>query len=161
MLQRQLSHFVLSSVRLRARVRVRVTLRLAVYRQSVRLGDEPPETHSQISFSQMNTCGHSPYIASSLTRGWACHLQLLLGLASVFILGFGSSGTRDHISLSQIRDFPFCRPLRFAGLRWKYATPPPHGNYTVFSSRSYVTSDGQSASLSCCQEPIWGLRPDF
>jgi hypothetical protein len=26
---------------------------------------------------------------------------------------------------------------------------------------SYVTTDGQSASLSWCQAPIWGLRPDF
>jgi hypothetical protein len=33
------------------RVRVRVTLRLAVYRQSVRLGAEPLETHGQNFFS--------------------------------------------------------------------------------------------------------------
>jgi hypothetical protein len=24
-----------------------------------------------------------------------------------------------------------------------------------------LTTDGQSASVSCCQAPIWGLRPDF
>jgi hypothetical protein len=28
-------------------------------------------------------------------------------------------------------------------------------------SQSYVTTDGQSASLSWCQAPIWDLRPDF
>jgi hypothetical protein len=28
-------------------------------------------------------------------------------------------------------------------------------------SESYVMTDGQSASLSWCQAPIWGLRPDF
>jgi hypothetical protein len=28
-------------------------------------------------------------------------------------------------------------------------------------SQSYVTADGQSASLSWCQAPIWGLRPDL
>jgi hypothetical protein len=28
-------------------------------------------------------------------------------------------------------------------------------------SESYVTIDGQSASLSWCQSPIWSLRPDF
>jgi hypothetical protein len=33
------------------RVRVRVTLRLAVYRQSVRLGDKPLETHDKYFFS--------------------------------------------------------------------------------------------------------------
>jgi hypothetical protein len=28
-------------------------------------------------------------------------------------------------------------------------------------SQNYVMTDGQSASLSWCQTPIWGLRPDF
>jgi hypothetical protein len=28
-------------------------------------------------------------------------------------------------------------------------------------SQSYVTTDGQSASLSWHKAPIWGLRPDF
>jgi hypothetical protein len=32
-------------------VRVRVILRLAIYRQSVRLGDKPPETHDQYVFN--------------------------------------------------------------------------------------------------------------
>jgi hypothetical protein len=67
--------------------------------------------------------------ALSLTRGRVCHLQLLLALASAVILGSESRGTRDHILLSQIRDFPFRRLLRLAGLRWKYSAPPPHGSY--------------------------------
>jgi hypothetical protein len=75
------------NVEVRARVRVRVTIRLAIYRQSVRLGAEPLETHDQIFFSQLNTCGHSPYLTFSPTRGWICHLQLLLAFASAFILG--------------------------------------------------------------------------
>jgi hypothetical protein len=36
-------------------------------------------------------------------------------------------GTRDHILLSQIRNFPFCGLLRLAGLRWRYSTAPPYG----------------------------------
>jgi hypothetical protein len=32
---------------------------------------------------------------------------------------------------------------------------------TQCQSQSYVTTDGQSASLSWCQAPIWGPRPDF
>jgi hypothetical protein len=43
---------------------VTVTLRLAVYRQSVRLGAEPLETHGQNYFSHLNTCDHSPYITT-------------------------------------------------------------------------------------------------
>jgi hypothetical protein len=111
------------------RVRVRVTLRLAAYRQSVRLGSEPLETHGQNSFSQLNTCGNSHYITSSLTSGWVCHLQLLLAVASTFSLGSMSRGTPEYILLSQIRDLPFCRLLRLSGLRWRYSTPPPHGKF--------------------------------
>jgi hypothetical protein len=56
----------------------------------------------------------------SLTRGRVCRLQLSLVLASAVILESESSGTRDHILLSQIRDFSFRRLLRLAGLRCKY-----------------------------------------
>jgi hypothetical protein len=55
---------------------------------------------------QLNTCGYSPYVTSSLTRGWVCRLQLLQVLASAVILRSQSRGTHDHILLSQIRDSP-------------------------------------------------------
>jgi hypothetical protein len=55
---------------------------------------------------QMNTCSHNSYVTSSLTRGWICRLQLLLGLASAVILRSEPRGTHDHILLSQIRDSP-------------------------------------------------------
>jgi hypothetical protein len=64
--------------------------------------------------------------ALSLTRGRVCRLQLLLVLASAVIFGFDSHGTRDHILLSQIRDYPFRRLVRLAGLWWRYSIPPPH-----------------------------------
>jgi hypothetical protein len=114
-------------------VKVRVNLWLAVYRQSVRLRAEPLETHGQNLFSQLNTWGYSPFITSSLTRGWVCHLQLPLALASAFILGSQSRGTRDHILLSQIREFSFCRLLRLTRLRWRHSTPPPHGIVLTWS----------------------------
>jgi hypothetical protein len=75
---------------------------MAVYRQSVRLGDKPLETHDQYFFQQ-NTCGHSPYKTSFLTRGWVYRLKLLLVLASEVILRSESRGTHDHILLSQIQ----------------------------------------------------------
>jgi hypothetical protein len=34
-------------------------------------------------------------------------------------------------------------------------------DYNSSQSQSYITTDGQSASLSWCQAPISGLRPDF
>jgi hypothetical protein len=64
--------------------------------------------------------------APPLTRGQVCLLYMLLALASVVFLGSESLGTRDHILLSQIWDFPFHRLLRLAGSRWRYSTPPPH-----------------------------------
>jgi hypothetical protein len=43
-----------------------------------------------------------------------------------------------------------------------FSTAPTKSSlYKLPSSQSYVTTDGQSASLSWCQAPIWGLRPDF
>jgi hypothetical protein len=56
-------------------------------------------------FFQLNTCGHSPYVTPSPTRGLVCRLKLLLALFSV-ILRSESHATHDHILLSQIRDSP-------------------------------------------------------
>jgi hypothetical protein len=69
--------------------------------------------------------------APSLTRERVCRLQFLLALASAVIFGSESRGTRGHILLYKIRDFPFRRLLRLAGSRWKYSTPPPHW-YNIF-----------------------------
>jgi hypothetical protein len=71
-----------------------------------------------------------------------CRLELLLALASAVILGSEPRGTRDHILLSQIWDFPFCRLLRLAGLRWRYSTPPPNGIVACIheSTAFYITA---------------------
>jgi hypothetical protein len=76
--------------------KVRVTVRLAVSRL--------PSDPRQAFVFQLNTCGYSPYVTSSLTRGWVCHLLLLLILVSAVILGSESRGTRDHILFSPTRD---------------------------------------------------------
>jgi hypothetical protein len=70
--------------------------------------------------------------ALCLTRGRVCCLQLLMALARAVILGSESRGTRDHILLPQIWDFPFRRSLRPAGLRWRYSIPPSHGIDELF-----------------------------
>jgi hypothetical protein len=75
----------------------------------------------------------------ALTRGRAYRLQLLLALASTDIFGSDSQGTGDHNLLSQIREFPFRRLLRLAGLRWRYLTPPPHWRYSRIKSL-FITS---------------------
>jgi hypothetical protein len=85
---------------------VRVTLRQAVYRQSVPLGDKSLRLTTSNFIFQLNTCGYSPYVTSSLTRGWVCRLQLLLVLTSAVIFRSKSRETHDPILLSQIRHSP-------------------------------------------------------
>jgi hypothetical protein len=78
----------------------------------------------------------------SLTIGRFCLLYMMLVLASVVSLGSESLGTRDHILLSQIWDFPFFRLLRLAGSRWRYSNPPPHG-CSFLSFRVHVINGWQ------------------
>jgi hypothetical protein len=98
-------------------------------------------------------CGYSPCVTSSLTKGWVCHLQLLLALASAVILRVESHGTHDHILLSRIPDSPnlegqipvfisprnrvawlypralssFTSPPTTCRATVRYSTPSPHG----------------------------------
>jgi hypothetical protein len=90
----------------------------------------PTGAYDQICVSVRQLRGFSCG-ALSLTRGRVCRLQLLLAPANAVILGYESRGARDHILLSQIRDFPFHRLLRLAGSRWRYSTPPLHGGCFV------------------------------
>jgi hypothetical protein len=55
---------------------------------------------------QLNTCDYSPYVTFSLTKGWFCHLQLLLALASAVILRSECRGTHDLILECQVWDSP-------------------------------------------------------
>jgi hypothetical protein len=91
------------------------------------------------------------YGALSLTRGRVCNLQLLLVLSNAVILGSESRGTRDNILLSLIRDFPFRRLLRLAGLRWRHSTPPPHGCLLWIHELAQVNS--------CVVEEIERVKP--
>jgi hypothetical protein len=72
---------------------------------------------------------------------------LLLASAMAFILGSESRGTREHILLSQIRNFSFYRLLRLAGLRWRCSHT---GRMKESKSKSKLNYDrrsvGQSAS---------------
>jgi hypothetical protein len=88
----------------------------------------------------------------SLTRERVCRLQLLLVLANADIFGSDSHGTRDYNLLSQIRDFPFRRLLRLAGLRWRYSIPPPHRSWFLIP---YLSTD----SWTKCS-PLYDLFAD-
>jgi hypothetical protein len=100
-----------------------------------------------------------------MRRGQVCRLQLLLALASAVICVSQSRRARGNILLSQIRDFPFRRLVRLAGLWWRYCGQGGWGCWqsllTKSHSQSYITTDGQPASLSWNKAPIWGLRPDL
>jgi hypothetical protein len=120
-------------------LRVRVTLRLTVSQsvsQSVSKSwcRAQSGAHDQtvITVWQLRSCFCG---APSLTRGWVCLLYMLLALASAVFIGSESLGTRDHILLSQIWDFPFSRLLRLAGSRWRYSTLPPHEYLKTYGSQ--------------------------
>jgi hypothetical protein len=66
---------------------------------------------------------------------------------------------RLYFTVSDL-DFYFRRLQRLAGSRWRYSTPSPHG-FSLSESESYVTTNGQPASLSWNKAPSWGLRPDL
>jgi hypothetical protein len=103
----------------------------------------------------------------SLTRGPVCRLQFLLALASTVILGSESHVTRNHILLSQIRDFSFRRLLRLSGLRYRYSTPPPHGipflhfEQSQSQSHSYYRTGSLPPISSSCRQAPWDPRPEF
>jgi hypothetical protein len=67
---------------------------------------QDPWESRPVFFFQLNPCNHSPYVTSSLTRGWVYRLQFLLAFASTVILRSEPRGTHDRVLLSQIRDFP-------------------------------------------------------
>jgi hypothetical protein len=77
--------------------------------------------------------------APSLTGGRVSFMYMLLVLTSAVFLGSKSLGTRDHILLTQIWDFPFRRLLWLAGSRWRYSTPPPHGFPSITEFTSLVS----------------------
>jgi hypothetical protein len=87
------------------------------------------------NFFQLNPCGHSPYVTSSLTKGWVCRLQLLLVFASAVILGSESSGTHNQILLSQIRDSP-----NLEGLVPVFMSPMEQGGPVVPPSTGFPFS---------------------
>jgi hypothetical protein len=98
--ERRITTHTLNSL---VRVRARVALRLAVYRQSFRLDDKPLETQTSnliFNWRWESLCKILPEERIGLS------FQLLLTLASAVILGSESRGTYNYILLSQIRDSP-------------------------------------------------------
>jgi hypothetical protein len=65
--------------------RVIVTLRLAVYRQTLRLGTKPLEEHDQSPPNDWNPCGHRLCVTSSLTKGLDLSLINRLHLCQVYV----------------------------------------------------------------------------
>jgi hypothetical protein len=122
----------------------------------------PLRPTSRIFIFQPNTCCYSPYETFSLTRGWVCRLQLLLGLASAVILRSKSRGTDDNILLPQIPDSPTWRAtsqyLYPPGTGWPgytprhwvpFSSPPTTRRATVEVFDPAITQDTQLIWIVC------------
>jgi hypothetical protein len=132
------------------KVRVRVTLRLAVYRKSVRLGDKPLRLTTSNFIFKRNTC-YSPYVTYSLMRGWVVYNSCWFSPAQSFS-GPSPAGLMTTFYCRRFETpptwrarfpylyppgtwwpgytpgtgLPFRRLLRLAGLRWRYSTSSAH-----------------------------------
>jgi hypothetical protein len=88
---------------------------------------------------QSDSCGFVDVGGLSLTRRRVCRLQLLLAFASAVVLGSESRETRDHILLSQIRDFLFVASYDSqgygGGIRARL-----HTGFCLTSELSFITS---------------------
>jgi hypothetical protein len=141
---------------------------------------QAPWDSQPVFFFQMNTYRHSPYVISSLTRGWVYHLQLLLVLASAVFLKSKSCGAYNHILLSQIWDFPNleCQVSVFISPRKRvaqlylqtlgsFSSPPTTRRATVevFQLASTRGKKGTDVSLSLmlrstvCRPVYLGIKP--
>jgi hypothetical protein len=81
-------------------------------------------------------------------RGRVCLLYMLLSLASAVFLGSEPLGTRNHILLSQIRDFFFIASYDSQG-HGGSIRPRLHTGQS--QNQSHFTTDGQSVSRSWCR----------
>jgi hypothetical protein len=118
-----------------------VILRLTVSKFSKSWFRAPYGAHDPIFITlwHLRTCFCG---VPSLTRGRVCLLCMLLALARAVFLGSKSLGTRDHILLSQIWDFPFCRRLRLPVRDLWY----------------YVNKISSSVMLRCWAVDVFSLR---
>jgi hypothetical protein len=110
---------IYSDFPLNCQLKDKITLRLMISQSVSQVSKSwcraPSGAHDQIFITvwqlQSWFCG-----APSLMRGRVCLLYMLLGLPNAVFLASESLGTRDHILLSQIWDFPFHRLLRLTWL---------------------------------------------
>jgi hypothetical protein len=120
------------------------------------LATSPLRLKTSNFISQLNTCGYSPYVTSSLTRGCVSftiasgprqrsHSRIRVPSDSWSHFTVSDSrlptwrGRSPYLYPPQdkggpvippVTGFPLRRLLRLAGLRWRYSTPPTHGPNT-------------------------------
>jgi hypothetical protein len=115
----------------------KVTLRLTVYRQSIRLGAKPLEITTRDWFLKVNPCGYSPYVTSPLLRGWICLLWI----------GFTFVKCMYPTYSLLLKILPFARLLLSCLVVLRY--PKPWLKSSRNSDRNWTEREGRSSRYSC------------
>jgi hypothetical protein len=149
--------------------------------------DKPLETHDQHFFFHLKTLEVIVLMQHPLMRGWVCHLQLLLVLASTVILRSESHSSHDHILLSDSRlpqpggpgpriyipheqggpvipsstGLLFRRLLQLAGLWWRYSTLNLHIEWLIRQIQIYFTIGDLLTISSSWRQAPWDSRSVF
>jgi hypothetical protein len=111
------------------------------------LGARPLEAHDQNFFFQQNSCGNSPYVASSLTRRWVCLLWICMAFHQVYI---------SHI-WHVIENSSFCTAEKSSVSTGFTEQIMPNLWILPSQSQSHIVTDSQSVLVS---SPMWGSWPN-
>jgi hypothetical protein len=136
--------------------KVKVTLRLTVI-QSVSLGVEPHLGLMTRYLLLFDSYGLVLW-AASLTRKQVCFCISCWPLLEQFFSGPSPFGLATIFYCLKF-ETSFSSPP--TTLRVTVEVLDPASTRVSDATESYVTTDGQSASLSWYKAPVWGLRPDF
>jgi hypothetical protein len=121
--------------------------------QSYFTTEAPCDSRHSNFIIQLNTCGYSPYVTSSLTRGWVCRLQLLLVSPSQLFSGPSPAGPTITFSCLWFET----PPIRRARSPHLY---PPGTGWPSYTPSHWVPFSSPSTTGRATVDTTWYIRED-